>query len=173
MIYVKEILTGIPLFVWPLFALLLALGILASKDRETSVYPMYALPLLALTGLPNLLAMPDQSTTWISFGLAYLLGAAFGHRVQKRRLQWRSGMRVSIKGEWWSLTMMMLIFWANFAEGMIGGTAPDLLTSLPAKAIIPALKGLGSGFFLGRVLCILRAPKTSEPEIGSQPVTAD
>ncbi|SPF78394.1 hypothetical protein [Pseudoprimorskyibacter insulae] len=158
-----RILSGPPLWVWPLLALLIALGILSSRDRESAIWPMFLLPFLAFTGLPNLLAMPDQATTWASFGLVYGLGALAGARKQRTTLVWKRAGRVSVKGEWMSIAMMMLIFWTNFSEGILTAVAPDAIAVLPAKALIPALKGMGSGFFLGRVITVLRATDHSAP----------
>ena len=120
---------------------------------------MALLPLLGLTGLPSLMKMPDPVTAWTSFGAAYALGALVGAWKQRRTLLWVRDGRAAMRGEWFSLAFMMLIFWTNFAERLLTAIAPVVLTNLPAKALLPAIKGLGAGFFLGRVIAVMRAPR--------------
>ncbi len=149
------IFTNAPIYVWPLLIALIFVGLHARKDRETSVYPMLALPLLAIAGFANLLSLPDQTTTWTSWGAAYALGAAIGFWLQSGWITWRRGMRVGLRGEWATLIMVMVIFWTSFAMGFLGAVAPDRLATAPLSILLPAIEGVGSGFFLGRVIRVL------------------
>ncbi|MCF6232983.1 MAG: hypothetical protein L3J36_07790 [Rhodobacteraceae bacterium] len=153
-----SILSGPPIWVWPLLALLLLIGLRATRDRQTSLIPIFALPFLGIAGLANLGILPDPALVWPSWGLAYLLMVrpAFISQ-QKRWLISREGMRVNLRGEWMTFAMVMTIFWANFALGAIAAVAPGILAQPGLQIGVPALQGACAGFFLGRVLGILRA----------------
>lgn len=153
-----RILSGPPAYVWPLLGLLVVLGLLSARDRETPLWPVFILPLLGLTGLPSLLSVVNPSVSWPAYAAAYALGALWGRSKQRKSLVWKSPKRLSLKGEWSSLGMMMLIFWANFAEGILTAVAPGIMGTVAVAAALPALKGFGSGFFLGRAIWILQAP---------------
>ena len=152
-----------PLLPWPLLAVLIVLGLHSTRDRTTSLIPLMALPFLALAGLANLLSMPDQAMTWASYAPAYVLGAIKGWQVQGRYLVSRDGLRVELRGEWITFIMMMLIFWSSYALGVMAAIAPQALAQLPLALLFPVLEGVRSGFFLGRLLCILRRGRPAQP----------
>lgn len=152
-----RLITGAPVYVWPLLIGLIWLGLKSRKDRETSILPLYALPFLALAGLPNLLAMPNQSLTWGVWAITYAAGALGGYALQSRYVIARVGSRAQLRGEWVTMIMVMAIFWSSYALGVTAAVAPGALADGAPAVLFPAIEGVLSGMFLGRLLRILRA----------------
>jgi hypothetical protein len=161
--FLKGIMTGAPLWVWPLLLVLLALGLRASRPRETSLLPLCLLPLIGLSNVSTLTGLADPALAWKAWSLAYLLGAGLGFLQQGAWIVERRGWRAHIKGEWLTLTTMMLLFWANFANGTIATLAPNLAASTLYLILFPALIGLASGSFLGRPLRLLTWNNALQP----------
>lgn len=153
--FLNGIVTGAPLWVWPLLLVLLALGLRASRPRETSLLPLCLLPLIGLSNLSTLAQLSDTGFAWKVWGLAYLVGAGLGFLQQGAWIVERRGWRAHVEGEWLTLCTMMLLFWANFANGAIPALAPDFANSTLYLILFPALLGLASGSFLGRPLRLL------------------
>lgn len=160
------ILTGTPIWIWPLLLVLVALGLHSSRRREMSILPYFAMPLIALTNVPMLLSQPKATVAFSVWGLAYFCGVGFGFHIQARWIIARQGLRAEVAGEWLSLAVMMLLFWANFANGILAAVAPELTSSSSYRILFPALLGLASGIFLGRPLRILLWPRT---EVAARP----
>lgn len=155
MSFFAQILSGAPLWIWPLLLLLVLLGLHASRTREMLILPFFAMPLIGLTNVPTLLAQNQPERAFLVWGLAYVCGALIGFTLQGRWILWRRGLRAKVAGEWLSLAVMMLLFWANFANGLLDALAPEV-TALATYGIgFPALLGLASGTFLGRPLRIV------------------
>lgn len=151
------ILANIPLWVWPLFVLLLVVGLRASKTRRAPLALILALPLLGVLSLRALSALPDPTTVWSLWPLGLLTGTLLGYRLQTRWLISRQGAWVHLRGEWLTLIVTMVIFWSNFATGMARAMAPALVASTPFQAGLALLLGLCAGTFLGRAIRTLRA----------------
>ncbi|MEP2718145.1 hypothetical protein [Pseudophaeobacter sp.] len=120
-----------------------------------SVLPYFLMPLIALTNVPTLLAQHSAELGFAAWGLAYLCGIGGGFWVQGRWIIARRGLRAEVAGEWLSLTVMMMLFWANFANGIFSAISPNITASMAYCGLLPALLGLASGSFLGRPLRIL------------------
>lgn len=151
-----QFITGAPVWVWPLFALLVYLGIHSSKERNSSVKSAYFLPLLGLTTINGIIALPNQSLSWSAFLLFY---AAFGfatYRLQERWIVSRDGSRVTLAGEWFTFGVLMTQFVTNYADGVTKAVNPDLYTSPTFSVIFASVIGAASGTFLGRALRIIR-----------------
>ena len=158
------IFTGAPIWIWPLLLLLVLLGLHASRTREMLILPYFAMPLIALTNVPTLLAQSQPERAFLAWGLAYACGAFIGFTLQGRWTLWRRGLRAKVAGEWLSLTVMMLLFWANFANGLLDALAPEVTAQAAYGIGFPALLGLASGTFLGRPLrIVLWRSQTSTP----------
>tara|TARA_B110000977_G_C11051607_1_gene482558 strand:- start:1765 stop:2037 length:273 start_codon:yes stop_codon:yes gene_type:complete len=70
----SEILTGTPLWVWPLFILLVVLGLRARHERMVPIVMFYALPLLGLSALNAVAGLSAGAVIWVVFVLAYGAG---------------------------------------------------------------------------------------------------
>lgn len=152
----SQIISNTPLWVWPLFLLLLAVGLRASRDRWVPVALIYALPVLGVSGILTVAGLDAPVIIWGGFAFGYLLGGFMGHRAQRRWLVGREGARVQVRGEYWTLAAMMLIFGANFVSGVLEVVVPVVSGQLAFQLIFAAAIALGSGSFAGRALRVWR-----------------
>lgn len=144
--------TNAPIWVWPLLVLLLFVGLRATRPRRAPIALFYALPFLGLLGLRSLLALPAPGWGLALWAVLLLIGAAAGYRLQGRWLIERSCSTVTLRPEWLTLIVVMILFWSNFATGVIRAIAPDLLTAPGYIATLAIVLGLCSGTFPGRAI---------------------
>ena len=159
--FLAGIFYGAPIWIWPLLLLLIALGLHCSRRREMSILPYFLMPLIALTNVPTLLAQQSAELAFMSWGVAYLCGIGGGFWVQGRWIVARRGLRAEVAGEWLSLTVMMLLFWANFVNGILAAVLSELTEGLAYQILFPGLLGLASGSFLGRPLRLATWPSST------------
>ena len=151
-------LSNVPIWVFPLFILLLVVGLRATKDRKVPVAVIYALPLLGILTIRNLTAMSPPTWIWAVALLAYVVGVAFGMKLQQKWIIKREGSFAHVKGEWLTLVAMMILFTAGFANGFLNATLPSATNSAAFMALFVVLTCLPAGHFLGRTITTLRFP---------------
>ena len=157
---IRGVLDGAPVWVWPLFVLLLFIGYKASKPRQTSVILFYFLPLLGLIPINSLVQLPFQALAWVCFGIGCVAGVFGGYALQNKWLLGKHGRIVSLSGEWFTMLVLMVIFWMNFANGMMKTVSPGIYFTEGFIALFSLLAGAASGSFLGRVLKVLNYSRT-------------
>jgi len=155
--FITGILTGAPLFVWPLLALLVFIGLRARQPRSVPVAVFYMLPLMGVMALRTASGLPAGAVVWTVFGLAYVVGAAAGYALQSRWTGARDGARVQLAGENLTLLVVMVLFWANFVGGMLEAISPATYLSPVFQGVFAALLASSSGSFAGRAVQVLRA----------------
>ncbi len=148
---------NVPIWVLPLLLLLLVLGLRASRTRKVPIAVIYALPLLGILTLRNIVLLDAPHWIWLWAAFAYGTGVFFGMRWQKRWIIARSGHMLDVKGEWVTLTAMMIIFIAGFVNGTLTATMPDLTKSTIFLLFFTLLTFAPAGQFLGRAITTLRA----------------
>ncbi len=151
------ILTGAPLWVWPLLLLLVIVGLRARRDRQAPAILIYAMPLLGILALRSTAALPASMWIWLVFVTAYLSGAKAGYQVQGRWLSGRVGKLVRLKGENLTLVVVMVVFWANFAGGFLQAVLPDVYANAVFHMAFTALIALGAGSFAGRAVRVFQS----------------
>lgn len=149
---ISSIITGSPLWIWPLLAFLVWYGLRASRTRTTTAIAVYLLPLLGLISVNAVLKMPHQGIVWTAYAAAYLIGIAAGAALQRRWLLQKNGLQVTLAGEWFSMAVLMTIFWMNFAGGVFRVLLPDLYANTAFLAAFAMVVGTASGTFSGRAL---------------------
>jgi hypothetical protein len=125
-----QIINKIPLYVWPLFAVLLLGGL---KAKKTSTVPLAALlfPPFIFFGWFLFSFFGDYGTDPLAI-LFWLLSLALGCRIgflhmQRVDLQFdRQNKKVEIAGSWIPLILSMSIFGTKFASQMMRATMPYL-----------------------------------------------
>ncbi len=147
-----QLLTGAPIWVWPLLLVLILVGLRARKDRRAPAILIYALPLLGILALRSTAALPAASWIWVVFAAAYFLGGWGGHRLQAGWLLGREGKFVRLKGENLTLLVMMVVFWANFAGGFLQAVAPQVYGSVGFHMVFASILAMSAGSFAGRAL---------------------
>jgi len=101
--------------------------------------------------------LPRQDLTWPAYGFAYLIGAAWGYRLQNKWLLGKEGRQILLSGEWFTFAVLMVVFWMNFASGTIKAVDQQLYGS-PSFTVLSALiVGVCSGTFAGRAFKVWRA----------------
>jgi hypothetical protein len=158
----SRILAGAPVWVWPLLVLLVVLGIVASRDRTRSAVPMYFLWLPGLLSVRSVYALDAPGSVWAVFGGACLAGAWLGDRFQRRIIVAKQGAMIKVRGEWLTLGVMMVIFWMNFASGVVRAISPETVASPVYMSVFAVLAGLAAGSFSGRSLRTFLMPSQGD-----------
>jgi len=158
-----QIITGAPIWVWPLLALLVLVGLRARQDRTVHVGLIYALPLLGVLAVRSTAALGAPSWIWVIFAIAYFAGGLIGYWLQCRWIVGRISNKVQLAGENVTLTVMMIVFWANFVTGLLLAIAPDVYASAPFVSGFAAILALCGGSFTGRALRVIAWQTTSVP----------
>jgi hypothetical protein len=155
-----QIITNIPLFVYPLFAILLIAGL---KARKTSLVPLNVLMLIPATFLSwslfsffgRYVEDPLAVALWFfCLGLGFFIG--FSH-IQRLKLRFdKQKKMVEIPGSWVPLVLSMSIFVAKFSIGMIRAMQPHLEGSVFFLGL-ELFSTVILGIFAGRAInCFLR-----------------
>lgn len=153
---IAGVLIHAPLWVWPLLAGLVWLGLRARREREIPVAGFYAMPFFAFMSMVGMASQPAGS--WAIFAVCYGLGLWLGDRAQGGLIIAKSGGRVRVRGEAITLAALMTIFWLAFAGGYVAARAPEVAAALWWRLGVAALSGAVSGQFAGRALRVIRAP---------------
>lgn len=156
-----QILQRTPPWVFVLFVVLVAFGIVQSRTRQVSLARVAILPLV-LIGL-------SLSGLWGSFGANLLAFAAWGAAVAaalliNRALRWPRRVSYSpatrsflVEGSWLPLAVMMAIFFARYAVAVALAMRPALAATSWLPVAVSAAYGLMSGAFFARAMRILGA----------------
>ncbi|MGH1331651.1 MAG: hypothetical protein ACRBBK_12280 [Paracoccaceae bacterium] len=159
----QGILANAPLWVWPLFLALVLFGLISTRTRNSPVILYAILPFLGLLALGSVGGLPFQALGWSIFGPSYLAGLWLGNRLQKRWIIARMGRKIRVKGEGFTLVVLITIFAANFADGIFSAILPDLRLDPVYTILFAAIVGVISGSFLGRAICVLRSKPSAAP----------
>ncbi|NKB58075.1 MAG: hypothetical protein GKS00_17260 [Alphaproteobacteria bacterium] len=146
------IVSGTPLWVWPLLAALLWLGIRAGQTRIVSVRQMIILPsAIFAMSVSTLLTAAPGFTIVLIWGSGLLCGTLLGwfaNRDAGVRVD-RANRRLLIPGEWKTLGLILLIFAIRYAFGYKSATDPDFVAQPAVIYSYMGLSGALSGVFIG------------------------
>jgi len=155
-----QIITKIPVFVWPLFAILLLGGLKARNANAVPIAVLLLIPsiffgwsLFSFFGKYG--TNPLAILFWLlCLGLGFLIG--FLH-MQRLSLQFnRQKKKVEMPGSWIPLMLSMSIFTSKFSIGMMSSMMPHLNGSLLFLGI-ELFSAIILGIFAGRgVNCLMR-----------------
>lgn len=161
-----QIITKTPIYVWPLFVVLLLGGL---KARKTSVMPLAVLLLIPSLFLSWSLfsffgkyaADPLAILFWVvCLGAGFAIG--FSH-MQSLKLQFdKKKKKVQMPGSWIPLMLSMSIFTSKFSIGMMSSMMPHLNGSLLFLGL-ELFSAVILGIFAGRgISCLLRYRKSHD-----------
>ncbi len=155
-----QIITKIPVFVWPLFSILLLSGLRARKAREVPIAVLFLVPSIffgwSLFSFFGKYAMtPLAIIFWLlCLGLGFFIG--FSH-MQRLNLQFdKEKNKVEMPGSWIPLMLSMSIFISKFSIGMMRSIMPHLNGS-PLFLGLELFSTIILGIFAGRgINCLMR-----------------
>lgn len=158
--------SGPPIWVWPLLVLLLFVGWRASKPRHSSVILFYFLPLLGVMSMQSIAALAQPAAAWAAFAISYFCATLYFYHRQGQWLIAKSGRKITLAGEWVTMTAVMVVFWSNFVKGTAEALAPQMVVQTGFCVVFSVIVGLAAGSFLGRSVKILMATDSSAPAVG-------
>ena len=152
------ILQHTPVWVWGLFAALVALGLWQTRDREMTLIRVTVLPLaliaLSLSGVFNAFGhLPIALGAWAAgVGAALALGRQF---VAVRGARWsaEAGL-LHVPGSWLPLVLIVGLFCIKYFAGASLALHPALATDNTFAGLCSLAYGSFSGLFLARALSI-------------------
>jgi hypothetical protein len=158
-----DILMRTPVWVWPLLAGLLAVGLRARRDRESPVLLIYLMPLMGILTLAGVARLDGGMPVWLVFAAACAVGALAGYRLQGRLITARHPGRVAQRGEWVTLAVLMAVFWSSFGWNVAAAVAPEVTDGTGAQLLWAALAGALAASLTGRALRVAATPVTPTP----------
>jgi hypothetical protein len=160
---ILEILRRTPIWVWPLFLLLLYLGYAQTRTREVGKARLAVLPvLMPCLSIFGMLSVFGANAVALGCWLAALLATV----TLMRAVGAPRGVTPSpdagsfiVPGSWWPLALIMAIFFTRYAVAVALAMNPTLPHLALFTVFVSVTYGLPSGFFVGRALNIWRSAK--------------
>lgn len=153
-----DILLHTPRWVFIVLAVLVVMGVRASRPQSVSLRRCVGLP-LALAAV-SLLGTTSAFGTQPAALLAWALALAAGLTAMQRGID-TSGVRYApdtglfaLPGSWLPLALMMAIFAVKFGAGVALAVHPQAREAAPFVLGVSAAYGLFSGLFLGRAMAL-------------------
>lgn len=157
-----KIITNIPLFVWPLFALLLVGGLRARKAHHFSLNLILLIP--AAFFCWSLISFFEEYATHLFAIVFWIFCLVAGSLIGFSQIQQlplcidkKKGI-VEMPGSWIPLFLSLSIFSSKFALGMMRGMLPNLEGSL-LFLMLELFSILILGIFIGRGIGIFISAK--------------
>lgn len=148
--------TQAPFWIWPLLAVLVSVGLRAMRDRRVPTWMIYTLPVLVVLALHSVAGVEPGVPGWAVFALVWAGSAFVGYRLAHHWVIERVNRHVRLRAEVLTLVALMVIFWANFAAGVLEAVAPAILHSVIGIGVFAGLLAAASGQFAGRALWTVR-----------------
>jgi len=152
-----------PIWVWGLLAMLIALGLWQTRDREMSSARATTLPLvmlaLSLSGVLNAFGHSTVAVAGWAVGLAAAL--ALGRKlVAVRGAAWsQQAGRLYVPGSWLPLVLIVGLFSIKYLVGASLALHPALATDTAFTGSVGLAYGAFSGLFLTRGLSLRHLAK--------------
>lgn len=144
-----------PLWVYAIFVYLLWRGVIATKDRVTTLPQLFIIPsILVIINAFRLIKTPMISA-WLVYGLAIVSGALLGFIIAgKKPIQIQTETQYLIlPGSLQPLIFLMAVFGSRYTSGYLQATNPMLAQEYSLYLL--ALSALITGIFWGhRARCI-------------------
>jgi len=151
-----QILTHTPIWVFPLFAYLVWLGIKARRPRTVTIWRSLIVPAVFIVWGLSRLVSRQQDVMWplLSWGTAAALLLVVGlATAQPFELDHTTG-EIKRPGSWVPLIRNVTVFALQYTVAVIAAVDPHDATTV---AIIGrAISGGTTGYFLGRTVALLR-----------------
>lgn len=148
---VFQIVVHTPLWVWPLMALVVWLGVIGLRPRTLPLWRLAILPVIWLgLSLASIGQFPRPALALVAWLAALAIGLPLGFLLGRRRIVRRlEDGRLEIAGGWFMLVFGISIFVVRYAFGAVFGMAPALHADPAWIALAGGLGGSGAGIGLG------------------------
>src|SRR3569833_1338600 len=148
---VVTIVSHTPLWVWPLYALLLFLAAQGTHDRIVPVFRLLILPTVVavLTILTSIIAGPSGLP---AIGTGFVLGSALGWLLESEdSLRRLDDGRIWLRGEWWSFGQLLLVLVVRYASAIVSAMYPAINYDPAWHSGSLLITTMLSAIFLGRI----------------------
>ena len=153
---VITIVSHTPLWVWPLYALLLFLGIQRTRDRTVPLWRELILPIV-VTFLAILTFIGAGPSGLPAMLLGLIIGGTAGWHLERdgatRRLP---NGRLWLRGEWWTFAQILLVLVFRYATSVVAALDPVLNADRTWHLSTLFISAALSALFLGRTAARLR-----------------
>jgi hypothetical protein len=150
-----QILIHTPIWVFPLFAYLVWLGIKATRPRTVTIWRSLIVPAVFIVwGLSRLLSRQDYAwplVTWVAAAAVLLVIGLLTARPFE--LDHTTG-EIKRPGSWVPLIRNVTVFALQYTVAVIAAVDPHDATT--AAIVGRAISGGTTGYFLGRTVALLR-----------------
>jgi hypothetical protein len=156
----SDIVTKAPIWVWPLLLVLIALGLMQSRNRTVPPQPIIVIStaMLCLSAYGVISSFQGSVLALLAWAklltITLLICQKMGY-PQGWQFDANTG-RMQVPGSWLPMALFLGIFLTKFAVGAALAMRPALAQQLNFALPISALYGLLSGIFAARALHALR-----------------
>lgn len=156
----SEIVRNTPVWVWPMLAALLALGVSQLRTRRVGRTRLMVLPLvLAMLGLASALTtFAAVHAAQLAWGLS-LAGSAYAasRLVRTGRASWDAAAgELRLPGSWLPLALIVTLFTLRYSAAVALAMHPAWRSAPEVLVPLATAYGLLAGGFLGRAFALLR-----------------
>ena len=160
MLVLTQILARAPLWVWPLFLLLVGLGWAQSRARTVGRGRVMILPvimlILSLAGLRSAFGLEPVGLAGWGLGLTVAVALGWGWMSTEGMVYCEGTRSFFLPGSWLPLVFMLALFFTKFAVGVMLARQLPLARTSAFVASVSVVYGLCSGVFLARALVLWR-----------------
>jgi hypothetical protein len=154
-----------PFWVWPLFLVLIALGLRQARSRSVPPQPVIVIStaMLCLSGYGVISAFQGSAVAlmaWAGMLSLTLLGCQKMGYPQGWQFD-AQARRMHVPGSWLPMALYLAIFSIKFAVGAALAIQPSLAQKAQFALPVSTLYGLLSGIFAARALHALRLTRKS------------
>jgi hypothetical protein len=164
--FLLAVLQHTPVWVWPLLAALLSLGVWQAFPRTVKLRRATLLPAamlaLSLWGVISVFGSGQALVAWALGGVA---AATWNwHAGSPRSARWSATEQVfRLPGSWVPLLLILGIFCTKFGVGMSLAHHPDLRHATGFAAAVSMAYGVFSGLFAGRAMTLWHLTRRGLP----------
>jgi len=161
---IVQILSHTPIWVYALFFVLLAFGLMQTRTRTVGKIPALLLPAgmiaLSLGGINSsfgLTAIPLAA--WgTAIAIATVVGYTF-FRDKRIRCE-TTGGKFFIPGSWVPFVVMMAIFFTKYVYAVMHASNAEIISTPMFVGALSAVYGLLSGYFCARAVNLIKLAQT-------------
>lgn len=148
-----QVLSGAPLWVFGLIAVLIVLGVRRLRTREVPIavalIPFIAFATWSIIGAVTLATLAGSTTAALAWVAGAIVGGASAFVLPEPRAHLLPGRRVRQPASWLPLTLYMTVFVARFACGALAAILPQ--QAVTATAIAVAISAVMTARLAGTV----------------------